>query len=80
MTLQQERKEDISLFCDESSLCHISPLLSSAATLFSNSALNKPDEDFNPHSILRSIRRNLITDLTSHLDVYPENYSRPEVQ
>jgi hypothetical protein len=62
MTLQQERKEDISLFCDESSLCHISPLLSSAATLFSNSAL----EDFNPHSILRSIRRNLITDLISH--------------
>jgi hypothetical protein len=72
MTLQQERKEDISLFCDESSLCHISPLLSSAATLFSNSALNKPDED--PHSILRSIRRNLITDLISHQDVYPENY------
>jgi hypothetical protein len=70
MTLQQERKEDTSLFCDESSLCHISPLLSSAATLFSNSAL----EDFNPHSILRSIRRNLITDLISHQDVYPENY------
>jgi hypothetical protein len=79
MTLQQERKEDISLFCDESSLCHISPLLSSAATLFSNSAL-KPDEDFNPHSILKSIRRNLISDLTSHQDAYPENYSRPEIQ
>ena len=82
MTLQHEKKEDNSLFVDEASLCHISPLLSSisAATYFSNSAATyfsnsaaKPEEDFNPHSILKSIRRNLISDLTSHQDVYPDN-------
>jgi hypothetical protein len=74
MTLQHEKKEDNSLFVDEASLCHISPLLSSisAATYFSNSAA-KPEEDSNPHSILKSIRRNLISDLTSHQDVYPDN-------
>lgn len=74
MTLQHEKKEDNSLFVDEASLCHISPLLSSisAATYFSNSAA-KPEGDFNPHSILKSIRRNLISDLTSHQDVYPDN-------
>jgi hypothetical protein len=74
MTLQHEKKEDNSLFFDEASLCHISPLLSSisAATYFSNSAA-KPDEDFNPHSILKSIRRNLISDLASHQDIYPDN-------
>jgi hypothetical protein len=82
MTLQNERKEDISLFCDDASLCQISPLLSSisAATYFSNSAL-KPDEDSNPHSILKSIRRNLISDLTSQQDIYPDNlrYIGPEI-
>ena len=74
MTLQHEKKGDNSLFVDEASLCHISPLLSSisAATYFSNTAA-KPEEDFNPHSILKSIRRNLISDLTSHQDVYPDN-------
>jgi hypothetical protein len=56
MTLQHEKKEDNSLFVDEASLCHISPLLSSisAATYFSNSAA-KPEEDFNPHFILKAL-------------------------
>jgi hypothetical protein len=72
MTLQHEKREDISLIYDEASLCHISPILSSvsAATYFSNSAV-KPDEE--PHSILKSIRRNLISELTSQQDVNPDN-------
>lgn len=46
-TIQHESKEDISLFCNESSDCHISALYSSffTAKLVSNFAI-KPDEDF----------------------------------
>ena len=67
MTLQHERKEDISLFFDESSLCHISPIYSSiaAGSIFCDSGV-KADGDFNPHSILKSISRNLISDITRH--------------